>query len=226
MEFREAVITALDKVLASGVVEKTIEDSLQKTIASIIHGELRDFSKFGEALKKKIEESLALYGELDLPSYNETLLKYVRLNLKNIMENSAQKLIADKMQGLLTPAPASIKVSELIDQYRKYLREKNNRSEEEAEFNPLRFTFGWKVDYGHCHFYISEKPKVEPSFCDIRFTAARDGEIYAVYFSTKDVEKQLFAGPLFEFERSLFQMRAAGTILEMDIGEDDVDKSY
>jgi hypothetical protein len=42
------------------------------------------------------------------------------------------------------------------------------------------------------------------------------GEVFHLSFQNQDVEKHLFAGPFYNFERSLFQMKAAKTRVILD----------
>lgn len=51
MDFRNAVIEALDKLIVNQFVEQAIEKALAKTVEEIVHQELRSYSDFGKQLQ-------------------------------------------------------------------------------------------------------------------------------------------------------------------------------
>ncbi len=53
-----------------------------------------------------------------------------------------------------------------------------------------------------------------------------DGRVYSVRINEIAPKNALFIGPIYGFERKLFQLYAAGTKLVIDCDVDDIDTSY
>jgi hypothetical protein len=223
MDLRTEVIAALDRVIASGSIEKAIEDAVGKTVKSIMEDQLRSYSDIGKLIEASVKKSLAMNGELDLPSYNDTLLKIIRKQVQSYTEDTIQRQVAKNLEELLAPPPESIKLSDLVEQYRKHL---TNQLDEGDGYSG-EFTFLMDHgDRGYTHIELSDDPKVKRYNGDIRLGVDREGKIYTLSFGKREVEKDLFAGPFYQFEKSLFQMKAAGTKLILDVESSEIDTSY
>lgn len=69
-----------------------------------------------------MKQSLALHDELDLPSYNETILRIVRTQVEHATESAIEKQVAANLEELLTPAPERITFSKLCEDYLAYVK--------------------------------------------------------------------------------------------------------
>jgi hypothetical protein len=133
------------------------------------------------------------------------------------------------MKELLTPAPESIALSALVDQYVQSLKDKRDGGctcygEEEA-FAELRET-----DYGFRTLTLAATTKKDVHSRrregEISIGLTKDGKVYHLSFADQDVEKRMFAGPFYNFERSIFQMRAAGTVVRVDCDPSSLSLEY
>jgi hypothetical protein len=121
-DFRQTVIDSFDQMVESGKLREFVADAVAKTTKSIIETETREYSEFGKKIAEGVRNALALHGNVDLPSYNQTIVNLVRLQVQSYAETSIQKQVAKALEELLVPAPAEIKLSVLVEQYRDYLR--------------------------------------------------------------------------------------------------------
>lgn len=214
MDFRKAVIESLDRLVSSEVIDKQIEAALTKAISSVIADVFSTYGEFGKQLKAAVEKSLALNGELDLPSYNEQILKIIARQVESYTRDTIEKQVAANLTRLLSPPPAEITLEKLVESYKERLRD---RARSGCVCYGDEHRIYLKVDRdrdigGYCQISLSEeKPKGTYPQADIRISATGSGEVYGVFFKSCDVEKQIFAGPFYDFERFVFQMKAAKT---------------
>jgi hypothetical protein len=224
MDFRTLVIEAFDRVVAAGTVEKIIEEQLAKTIKEVVYQQLREYSDFGGQLKEAVAKSFGLNGELDLPSYNDAILKIVRKQVTAYTNNVIQQQVASNLEKLLEPPPAEITVSALVKKYVEFV--KDRRSGSCVCYGENQITL---IDDSHDSYFryihLDDEPNKKKYECDIQIGISR-GEVFSLRFKNQDVEKQLFAGPLHGFEEMLFQMKAAKTKVIFDVDLSEVETAY
>lgn len=224
MDLRKEVIKALDKVLASGKVEQAIEAKLEQTIKQVLDEELRAYSDFGQTITAAVKKSLSLNGELNLPEYNAAIIEIVRRQVKNYTEAAIQKQVAANLENLLEPPPAEIKLSELVTQF---VQDTKERREGECVCYGDGETITlhvWDSDHGFWYVALDDDSDKKKENCDITIGVYK-GKIFRLRFANTQIEKEMFAGPFYGFERMLFQMKAQNTILTRD-DTDDVDLNY
>jgi len=208
MDLKTSVVEAFDRVVSSGAIEREIEAQLAKTIKDVIYNCLKPYSPFGKELEQKVQQSLMIHGELDLPSYNDAVLKIVRRQLSALTSDALEHQIAERLGDLLQPPPESIKLSELIEQFRK----RNGESEDDAH----EITFHRKDRDLFTDIALDGTPHKDVAACEIRFGVFQ-GKIYHMAIRGVDTDRYVFAGPFYDFHRSLFQMKCAGTRIELDV---------
>lgn len=229
MDIREAAIAALDNVIKSGAIEAAIEKKLIETITSCIANELATYSDFGKALTEKVKRSLALSGKIDLPSYNDAILKIVRRQVESRTNAVIQQQVAEQMENLLQPAPEEIKLTELVAQYIEHVKSRQDDCvchghDEQILLKVKDESFGGRtIELGESKDGYGDRLR---HTVDITIGVNRDGMMYWLHFRNEDVEKRLFVGPLYGFERMLFQMKAAGSKIRFDADPHDIETTF
>lgn len=223
MDFRDAVITALDKHIAAGHVVKCIEDKLADTIKRVVDDALSQYSAFGKQLESAVKESLALNGQLDLPSYNDAILKIVRRQVEGAANDAIQRQVADSLTKLLEPPPAEITLSKLVEEYIEQVKGHADDYGESGEISLIvdksDSGYGFSVE-------LDEEGGKRKYGCQLRLNCNKAGEIYGIRINNVDLEKQLFVGTIWGFERSLFQMHAAKTRLVLDKDASEIETTW
>ena len=107
---------------AKAVITKAVKETVDRHIQE----SLRTYSAFGKQVEEAVGKALQLHGDIDLPSYNDAILKIVAAQVEHATKQSIEAQVAERMKDLLTPAPATIRLSELVKQYVEMLREKEN----------------------------------------------------------------------------------------------------
>lgn len=230
MNLNDVCKKALDNVLASGVIEKTLEEAITKTVSDTIKDLVRPFSEFGKTIKASIEKSLAFPAgsQLDLPTYNEQILQILRARMQAETAAAIEKQVAQQVAELMKPVPESMKLSELVAAYRDRIVEELKDENEYCESGDIFFIH--ETEHGFQRFGLHPKRpgsaygKPPSRFdCDIQFGVYKS-KLHNLKFNSKDVEAALFTGPFYDFERLLFQAKAAQTTIEIDL--DQVDTYY
>lgn len=227
MDFRAATIECLDRLIAAGHVEKCIEEQLAKTIKEIIRSKLENYSDFGKQLSEAVKQSLALNGQLDLPSYNDALLKILRHQVEHLTNATIQQQVAARMKDLLEPPPKEIAISELVEKYIETVKERNARGcvcHGDEQITLIVERDGNRLDE-FVHIHLDDEPRKKKYDCDIQIDAHK-GEVFGLRFRNQDVEKQLFVSELHGFERMLFQMKAAKSKIVFDVPADEIETCY
>lgn len=224
MDFREQVVAAVDQVAVSGKLEAAIAAAVEKTLVEIIRDQLTKYSGFGKQLEEVVKKSLAFQGELDLPSYNDTILKIIGRQVEAYTSNAIQRQVAENMKELLTPAPESIKLTELVAAYIEHVKEHAHSGVTygEAEIS-LHFT---SDDGAFRYIELDSEPNKRRYECAISIGVDNKGIVYVLRFRNQNVEKDMFAGPFYGFERMLFQMKAAKSTIIFDAVPSDIETTY
>lgn len=225
-ELQQAVANAFANVVAAGTIEKAIEEKLSKTITSIIDDELRSYSDFGKSLHEHVKASLAVdFGNLGLPGYNDLILKVVRRQVDAQVNAVIASQVEQQMTELLQPAPAQITLSQLVGEFIKDRSDDHGCSCDAPDQITLIVEGGDSVA-GYHHIYLDEEDGKSKYSCAIQIATNKEGEVYSLKIDDRDPKKTLFVGPLYNFERRVFQMYAAGTKLLVDGNEDSINTYY
>ena len=226
MDFRQAVIDALDRQIAAGKVNEHIEAAVASSLKHAIGNLLGDYGPFTKHLEEALKQSLALNGSLDLPSYNDAVLKIVRQKVERAMQGSIEREVEKQLTYLLEPAPASIRLSELVAQYREYLKERlrGGCHCHDADYR-IKLRVGDRSLHGYKEIELWET-RTDKSSPDIRIATNGEGTVYSLSFKHFGSDNPLFSGPLYGFQRRLFQMRVAGTRIEFDENASLIDDGY
>jgi len=223
MDLRKAVTDSLDRLIASEAVEKIIETQLQKTITTIVQDALSSYSEFGNQVKASVCNAMKISERIDLPEYNDTILKIIRRHVDAGVNNMLQRQVEQHMADLLVSPPAEIRVSELVEAFRKDLEERDDDCSCEAK--KITFQLDLK-DHLAGYWSLKLDKDRDAKYCDIQLSVDREGRIYWMSLNREDVDKRLFLGSPRGFERMLLQMKQCGTKLINDSDEAYIETSY
>lgn len=223
-ELQNVVSTAFANIVASGAIEKAIEAKLEKTITEAIDNELRSYSDFGKAISDGVKRSLQVdFDNLGIPGYNDLILKILRQKLDANLSTALTAGIEEQMAELLAPAPTEITLEDLVDALKKDETRHGSPPDEritliveqDEHYSSMQFTM----------VYLDRVAVSDKRSCSHRIHLC-DGKILGIHIDRKDADKTLFVGPLFGFEKRLFQMYAAGTKLIVGDAHDDISRYY
>ena len=180
------------------------------------------YSEFGQRIAKALQASLHAGDPINLPSYNDLVLKVVRKQVDAQLERVLQTQLADNLAKLLQTPPEEITLEKLVDSFRDFCAGRI----EPGEFG--KFTLLVEQDEGptrFAHIHIDEKPNKKKYECEYQIHVM-DGTIYQLRIGRLDVEKTLFVGDFYGWEKLLFSMKVAGTKLLVDAKWELIDTHY
>jgi hypothetical protein len=224
----------------SAAVVKTTNHAIQETLGT--------YSDFGKQLKQSVAASFAIGQPLDIPSYSHAVLAMLRQQVEAVKDKAMRRIIAERMTEILEPAPETIRLSEVLEKYKEYVKSQNSggcHCDGEG-----RFYLDIKQGSSEGFIYVTlndEKPGKYGS-AEVEFhihihddwqltesqkaAAAVDklprGEVYSLTFDgKKECEKSIFAGQVYGFQKVLFDMMVSKTLVVVDVDDaDDFDTSY
>lgn len=216
-ELETAIIAAFNKMAESGAIEKIIEEKISKTVDSILDSALKSYSDFGKDLEKTIKDGLKVdLKKLDLLEYNHIILAIIKKKLDHSVLTVGKERLEKEMEELLASPPAEVKLSALVEMLKEGA---DDRSGSECTC-----IVEGSISDGWGHVYLDKNDDKDKHQCDYRLAYTDKGEVYSIHIDGRDPKESLFIGPLYGFERSLFQMYVAKTRLIVD--RDDVDTYY
>lgn len=213
--------------LSTPEAQTVMRDKVRETVKRHIEHAIAGYGKLSKQIEAAVEKALQVDGDLDLPSYNEMIKTFVQQQVQDLAEQAIQKTAADRLKELLTPAPAKITLSQLLEQYRDQLKSEQDDGcvcyGDDEDLN-ISCTVSEREYGGFCG--ISLRAKASDKHEQIYIGITKEGKVYYIRFADQAVEKRMFVGPVYGFERMVFQMKAAGTIIEVDDKWQFVDTYY
>ena len=221
-DLKTGVEQAFMTMLESGKIQEIVEKQLDSTVASMIKDILSPYGPFGKGLKEYVESSLQVdFRQLNLAGYNETVLKIIKTKMDAAIRTAGMERIEKEMTSLLAAPPKEMKLSELVEQYKRRVRDRDGNSRITCIVD-LKDNTG--LCPGYAHIYLDKEKNKSRYSCEIQLDVTPQGEVFGLKLSGTDIKNTLFVGPLWDFERSLFQMYASGTKIIIDA--DDVDDYF
>lgn len=215
-DLSKLVSDSFARIVASGAVEKAVENQLEKTIEGIINDQLRSHSDFGSALKEKVKAALQVNDDhMHLPSYGDLIQKIITRAVDAQVHGEYAKKLEANIASLLTEAPAEITLDKLIEDFKEYVKDRLCGDHDDRI--SLHIEESSSVSGGYWLVAMDKSSRKERYSCEIRFQVKPDGEIFGLQVEGADMTKKLFVG-LYNFERDLYRMYASGTKLKIEPG--------
>lgn len=222
-DLQDVVTSKFAEIAASGTIETIIEKHLTETIGDIIKSSLRSYSDFGKALEARVKEAVNVdLSRLELPGYNDLILKLIQRQAGDLMDNALATQIEAQMRELLAPPPQEMKLSDLLKEFIEH------KASDCPCDGPDEISLHIeRSSYGYTHIYFDEDSGKEKYLCAYAVNLDKEGKVYSLKIDDADPKKKLFVGPFYNYERRLFQLYAAGVTLIVDgESEDDFDTYY
>lgn len=220
-QITDAMITAMDKMITEGVIEKMLTEQLEKTIVGALESAFKTYSPFGKALSAHIESALQVdFQHLHLERYHDFILKFIQGQLAANLTATAEKHLGERLSELLQPPPAEITLSSVVAQFIEYVSVDHRRDDDSEEIA----LFVEHTNYGFSHIYMDVKSDERQHGCRYQLDV-KDGHVYSVKIDGDTPHNQIFLGPLYSFERTLFGLYMAKTKLIFDCDADSIDRS-
>lgn len=104
-----------------GVIQKAIEDNLEKSLLSAVTEAINGY-KIKREIQEKVEKQISgVVNDLDFSSYNAIMLQKMRELINAYAGDDVAKKTTEMLESLFVSKRESIKLSEIFEAYRKYV---------------------------------------------------------------------------------------------------------
>lgn len=209
-ELKNAVAAAFDNVVASGAIEKAIQEQIGKTIESAIKEQFSSYGDFSKAVKAKVSSLVDVnLDQIDLPSYRDLVGKIIRERVGAVMTEQFTTQLGNDIDSLLKPAPAEITLEDLLEDFITQQMDAYNAHEYRGENFSLHIEHSDSPAGYYIHVYLDKERHKSKYSCGIHIDIDPQGHVYSLKIDNVDPAKKLFIGPMYGFEHRLFQLYTA-----------------
>ena len=215
IDFNEIVQQKLAQMEAEGVIQKKIEDALEKSIMDAIGSQLGSYS-FRNALGKQMEDGISeVAKDCGLSAYNSFVAEKVKAILSGIVSDDLSKKIETAVSGVLVQRYEGIKLSDVFKRYRENVMNSTDDSKKEDR---QEFTMELEISdsYTGSFTYYTCKFCPEPEYdaddydaVEVRFSQYRNEQtapISSLTIGGLDMSKTLKFGYLDPFDQFIVNL--------------------
>lgn len=234
IDIQEIINQKVKDMEETKVVEKAIEDTLEKTILKAVTDALDGYSLKRMLEDKVTKEISEVVSSIGFTAYNS----FIAEKVKKIVEDTCYGDISNKIQktfnDILIVKKESIKLSEICELYRDYICE---NTEDEEKYSLERFHVEFEEsEYGWLEItFAKEKPtsRYSNSYDSINFIVHKDrkdnskGWIGSVHIDGYSIKEKLSFKNMSDVELLLVNLSYNQTPIIIDIeDEDDIDNHF
>lgn len=212
INIEQIVAESVAAALAPEKIQPIIQANLDKAVKDAIEDQFSYRSPFRELLKAKLAGVMPTDID-DLARYGDLVVKSVKGMLAESQQQAIRQTIEEKLENMLKPLPASMKLSELIGKLTEHFAESHRRE------NSSRPTFiidqpEWVSD-GGWYLYADPNEDVSKYGCAFKMNFRGDGTCWGVEVEDKETKK-LIIGPAFAADALVLNLYTGGIKIERD----------
>lgn len=224
MNISEQINQSVNEMIASGklkgMIEKNLEDALQKTVKDSINQFFVSYGDGGKAINKIIAESLVFNPEkLALPDYRQLILDNVKSRIEESMQGAGAERIKECVDRIKGNYPESINIHDVFERFFSEEFDDEDRGNEieisvhvsPSKYNSRLVFIRFDKEHGKAEY-----------LCEHNLVLNGDGSIYSYEKDKRSKNSEICFGQMHGFANWLFGLYAAGTKIT---GANDVDAS-
>lgn len=234
IDFNEVIQNKLAQMEADGVIQKKIEDALEKSIMNAIDDQLGSW-QFKGSLGKQLEAGVSkVAADCGLSAYNTFITERVKIIVEQLASEDLAKKIRTAVEEVLVQKHENVKLSDIFRRYREYVMSAVDESEKyERQYFVSELDVSESGMFRHYTCRFSEYPEWEPGESgnvEIRFCCYREKNtsIGSLTIDGRDMKSSLKLGYLSEFERFVTNLYFNGNeiVMDADVVDDINDNAY
>ena len=226
----------LAQMAQDGVIQKAIEDGIEKSMLSAVTSAVTGY-QFKREIEKQVEDAVGgIAGKCGLSSYNGFIAQKAAEIVQNMYNNDIAEKVKRALDEPLVQDYSGIKLSEIFDKYREWVK---NNTDTDAQYEYERFTCSLEQsddgEWQHltCKFadhplsetvYRKERGEIEIRF--FRYKNEKKVRISTLWLNDHDLKGSMRIGTLTSFESFLVNLYYNETEVEMDVENADEDNYY
>lgn len=244
LDISKIVSDKLAQMEENGSIRLFLEEQIEKTVKGAIESAISGYS-----LKRDIEEQITagfpeIVNRIGLSAYNTYIAETVRKVTMATLEGDAQEKIQATIEGILLKKRESIKLSEIMAEYRKWVNSSDDEDEKRSRNEDNDgYTCAVREEKGHYGsnfksyklYFDEEGNKDSKDFDDydigvdlsLLWTVGKDSvKILNLYFDGMKVSREFVHHTPSSFEALLLNLHFNNTPIIMDVDEIDEDDHY
>lgn len=207
LSFNEMMTAAVASLIASGKVQKRIEEAVEKSVLSVLDQMICPHGYFGEMIKKGVREN-STACVVNFPDYGGFIARRVEAALAAKAEQDLSDTVNAMVRNITESCPRDITLTKLVSQYKKWIRKRSRETNKDGTcYCDVKVT-----DHGIDGFlYIALHPKRVSSEFEAHVRIGlhkRDDKwvVFSLNIDRVDQKDRIFIGPLYDFERTIFSL--------------------
>jgi len=215
MNIQDQVQLALNNIVESGKIQEIVAKNVEKTIESLFHDALREYSDFGKNLKEIVQSVLQIdLSTVSTLGYQQIVTDIVKQKLREATLEHISKPLEETLNQIIAPfEKRTYKLSEIIAKYRECEWDSSDDDEVEISFH---VEYG---NYGSIYIGFDKESSKERYSCEYQISIdKKDGHMWM--FEIKgwkpqrgDLRASSMHGP---FDHFIFNLYASQCPIELD----------
>lgn len=237
----EIVSAKLEQMDRDGIVQKKIEETLEKTVLDVIASELTGYT-FRKSISDQVSASISeIAKDCGFSAYNGFIAERVRAIIQDMYTDDISQKVQDALSNVMLKRHENVKLSEVFQAYREWVL-KNTKESEKYERQTFTCRLDVKEDGSNFTHYICTFADHPLNDKDVRSRYDRadivlkflvyggkgQDTISSIFLDGRNISDTLRIGRLTEFEAFVVNLYYNRTeiILDADTVEDEQDEHF
>lgn len=230
----EIVSAKLAEMESSGVIQKKIEETVEKAILSAFTDEVNSYG-FRKAIGEQVRKSVSTLAEdCGLPAYNGFIAEQVKSVVQELYSADITEKLVRSLNDVLIQKHENIKLSDIFKEYREWVRENTDESD---KYDREKFTARLEVEedgsFTWYNCYFADEHHIVPQYREvdigIRFCVYGNkdkSKISSIFLGGHQMGDGLRIGNLSDFEAFVVNLFYNGTEIILDSEDIDEDEYF
>lgn len=204
----------LQQRISDGALEKAITEKVDRMIDDVVSDAFRSYGDIAKSMKEAITASITpnLNDIGRFPAYHHFVMQSLNAAVTRFQDEKLQAVIDKEMEELFKELPEQLTLSWVLEQIKEQVK---GDDDEDRDGHDLTLIIDGERSFKR--IYISKEEGRDKYRCEYRIDI-HHGEIYSVKVDDKEVSKSLCVGPLYHFEKAIFNAYVMRAELILDKG--------
>ena len=231
INIQEIVNNKLKEMDENGIVKKTIEETIEKSVLGAVTDALSGY-KLKRQIEELVTEQVSIVAKnIGFTAYNSFIAQKLKQITEEVLSEDISTKLQNTMDNIFLMKHENLKLSEILNTYRDYMRKTVDTSEQ-YDLNGRFHAEFTESSYGTKIIRLSKEKTTYRNESEIEMWFYNHPKSNKAYISTlclngKNMSNTFKIGNLYNYEALLVNLLYNKTEFEFDIeDEDDIDTSF